>query len=231
MKLKIGFTLVELLIVVAILGVIGAIIAGTFNSLGVQGKGQDARRKKDLVRIKVALEEYYNDNKCYPTADFVKTYLMDLANCDKKVSQFPQLSPWICDPYLRTPYLVAVPGGNCPHSYKLFANLSSKNVPGTIASSPTNVCTYGFADGLRYSGVALNYGLASEGGEKWDKKYTMLDKCQGGCRSHQLSDVSNSCNAAQSCGGADELCYANVCDPECRVASCSGNTVVSYCEE
>lgn len=231
MKSKSGFTLVELIIVIAILGMMGTIAIGTFNSLGIQGKGQDARRKKDLSRIKVALEEYYNDNKCYPSADFVKNYLMNPSNCGKKIDQFLQLSPWVCDPYAKIPYLLAVPGGSCPHAYKLFTMLSNPSISGAVVSSPTSVCTYGFADGLRYSGISLNYGVASEGGETWNKKYTMLDKCQGGCRSHQLSDVLGSCNAAQNCGGAGELCYTNMCDPECRVASCSGSTVVSYCEE
>lgn len=231
MKIKLGFTLVELVVVVAILGIVGMIVASTFNSIGVQGKGQDARRKKDLARIRVALEEYYNDNKCYPTADFVKTYLMNPDSCDKRVDQFPQLSPWICDPYAKIPYMLSVTGDNCPRSYKIFTMLSNQTSAGTVASSPTSVCTYGFANGLRYSGVNLNYGVSSDGAEAWDKKYAMLDKCQGGCRSHQLSDVSNSCNAAANCIGSGEMCYSGVCDPECRVASCSGNAVVSYCEE
>jgi general secretion pathway protein G len=231
MKIRFGFTLVELVIVVAILGIVGTIVAGTLNGLGIQGKGQDARRKKDIARIRVALEEYYNDNKCYPTGDFVNTYLMNPDSCNKKVDQFPQLSPWICDPYTKTPYLLAVTGDNCPRSYKIFTMLSTPNASGSIASSSTNVCTYGFANGLRYSGLSLNYGVSSDGAEAWDKKYSMLDKCQGGCRSHQLSDVDNSCNAAASCNGSGEVCYLGVCDPECRVASCSGNTVVSYCEE
>jgi general secretion pathway protein G len=59
-----GFTLLELLVVMVIIGLLAAIgIGGLISS---QQKGRDARRKQDLESIKTALEVYYNDYGFYP---------------------------------------------------------------------------------------------------------------------------------------------------------------------
>ena len=59
-----GFTLMELLIVIAILGILATIGLGSFRS--AQIKGRDAQRKSDLTQIQKALEMYYNDYSGYP---------------------------------------------------------------------------------------------------------------------------------------------------------------------
>jgi len=66
-KLKVksfGFTLMELLIVIAILGLLATIGLGSFRSS--QMKGRDAQRKSDLTQIQKALEMYHNDYSGYP---------------------------------------------------------------------------------------------------------------------------------------------------------------------
>lgn len=61
-----GFTLVELLIVIAILGVLGAVLITILNP-GTQFKrARDAQRRSDLSQIQRALELYYQDNGKYP---------------------------------------------------------------------------------------------------------------------------------------------------------------------
>lgn len=59
-----GFTLVELMIAVAILAVVSAVGFTSFSQSQVRGR--DARRKSDLRSIAVALELYYQKNKNYP---------------------------------------------------------------------------------------------------------------------------------------------------------------------
>ncbi|MCX6726097.1 MAG: prepilin-type N-terminal cleavage/methylation domain-containing protein [Candidatus Shapirobacteria bacterium] len=59
-----GFTLVELLVVMAILGLLATIGLGSFMS--TQIKGRDSQRKSDLGQIQKALEMYYNDYGQYP---------------------------------------------------------------------------------------------------------------------------------------------------------------------
>lgn len=60
-----GFTLVELLIVVVIIGILASFGIQTYS--GAQMKVRDARRKSDLREIRTALQAYYNDNGRYPS--------------------------------------------------------------------------------------------------------------------------------------------------------------------
>lgn len=61
-----GFTLVELLVVITILGILSTIGLVAFTS--AQAKGRDAERKSDLKQIASALEIYYNDHGSYPAS-------------------------------------------------------------------------------------------------------------------------------------------------------------------
>jgi len=66
-----GFTLLELLVVMAILGILSTIGIGSF--LSSQVKSRDAKRKSDLHNIVAALEMYYNDKGQYPTSSTTGT--------------------------------------------------------------------------------------------------------------------------------------------------------------
>ncbi len=63
--MKKSFTLIELMIIISMLGVLSASLAGNF--ITSLKKGRDARRKADLEQIQRALEMYYEDKKKYPT--------------------------------------------------------------------------------------------------------------------------------------------------------------------
>lgn len=60
-----GFSLVEMLIVVAILTTLITLILPNF--VTVRQKGQDSRRRLDLEQIRSALEQYRSTNGYYPT--------------------------------------------------------------------------------------------------------------------------------------------------------------------
>lgn len=61
---KEGFTLVELLVVMSILGILVTLVAGGFRT--AQLRGRDAQRKSDLKELANALELFYADYGLYP---------------------------------------------------------------------------------------------------------------------------------------------------------------------
>ena len=64
--MKKGFTLVELLVVISIIGTLVAILLPNF--MGARERARDAQKIQDAYAIKNALRMYYNDKQAYPTA-------------------------------------------------------------------------------------------------------------------------------------------------------------------
>jgi len=62
-----GFTVVELIIVITVIGIIAGITIVSYN--GVQGKGHDSAVKDNLTKIADNYNSYYIDNGKYPLAD------------------------------------------------------------------------------------------------------------------------------------------------------------------
>lgn len=65
LKNQSGFTIVELLIVIVVIGILAALVLNTFQ--GVQARARDTERKTDLVSISTQLEAYYADFGHYPS--------------------------------------------------------------------------------------------------------------------------------------------------------------------
>lgn len=61
---KKGFTIIELLIVIAIIGLLATISIVALN--GARKKGRDAARIGNVRQIQTALELYFNDQNAYP---------------------------------------------------------------------------------------------------------------------------------------------------------------------
>ncbi len=59
-----GFTLLELLVVVAIIGILSSVVLASLN--GARMKARDSKRISDLRQIKTALELFYDTNGYYP---------------------------------------------------------------------------------------------------------------------------------------------------------------------
>ena len=86
-----GFTLLELLVVIGIIGIIMALATVAYST--TQKSGRNSRRKQDLVAIQNALEQYYAANSfAYPVTN------CSLASTNMK-------SSWPVDPGDSSPYL------------------------------------------------------------------------------------------------------------------------------
>lgn len=60
-----GFTIVELLIVIVVIGILAALVIVTYN--GIQQKARDTERKTDIKALQGHFEAYWADNAKYPT--------------------------------------------------------------------------------------------------------------------------------------------------------------------
>lgn len=60
-----GFTIVELLIVIVVIGILAALVIVTYN--GIQQKARDTERKTDVKALQGQLEAYWANTAKYPT--------------------------------------------------------------------------------------------------------------------------------------------------------------------
>lgn len=130
---KSGFTLVELLVVMGVLGVLVSSAIILINPKAQIDRAHDAQRKSDLSTIQKGLELYYDDFRSYPTtADFEaelknKGYLKEVPK----------------DPVSHLSYTYTqVSSGQ---AYRLYARLDSDSDPqkctATTCTTPPAYCT------------------------------------------------------------------------------------------
>jgi len=60
-----GFTIVELLIVIVVIGILAALVVTTFS--GIQQKARNTERETDIKAVHGQVEAYYAQNGKYPT--------------------------------------------------------------------------------------------------------------------------------------------------------------------
>jgi prepilin-type N-terminal cleavage/methylation domain-containing protein len=66
-----GFTIVELLIVIVVIGILAALVLNSFR--GVQERARDTKRRTDVNAQASQLEVYYTDNGHYPTISQIQS--------------------------------------------------------------------------------------------------------------------------------------------------------------
>ncbi len=118
-----GFTLIEIMVVVVILGILAALIAP--NILGRTGEARITAAKSDINSIGNALDLYKLDNFAYPSTD------QGLEALVNKPSGYPEPVNWNADGYLKSlpkdpwgnEYQYVSPGRNGPYDlYSLGAD-------------------------------------------------------------------------------------------------------------
>jgi len=68
-----GFTIIELMIVISIIGILSGLILTVIDPEKQRARARDGVRQKDLGIIATALEQYYADNNSYPTTSSIAT--------------------------------------------------------------------------------------------------------------------------------------------------------------
>ncbi len=64
---KKGFTFIELLVVISIIGVLSTVVLASLNS--ARAKARDAKREKDAYELRTALSMYFTDHGNFPLCD------------------------------------------------------------------------------------------------------------------------------------------------------------------
>lgn len=191
---KNGFTLVELIIVVGIISILVVLAISYFR--GQIFKGNDARRKADLNRIKIAIEEYEKDHNCYPPPEILE--------CKPGTGLRPYLEQIPCDPNTGGSYPYENDGSDvCPLWYRVYADLQ-------------NLHDLSLTSGIGPDS-AYNYYISSENAPKFTPAPTagleLMDNYWG-CKSGICVPVS--WDPARPPGGGPE------CDSGYDNSNCSG---------
>lgn len=156
MKQKKAISLVEVIIVMAILMILMVVALGIFKPAAMVNRSQDAKRKADLERIKTAFEDYYNDKGCYPDYNQYGHKMIDKTYCGQDFFK-PWLGKWLCDPDGESyPIIISEGSGSesCPKLFKIMAKLENNSDPNLYNQGPVEA---EFAQKANYSVSSPNY--------------------------------------------------------------------------
>ena len=121
MKKQLGFTLLEIMVVVVIMGMLASIVS--FNVMGSKADAEVRKTRIDIKNIQQALDLYKLDNSRYPTTE------QGLKALIKKPTASPVPKNWKKGGYVQelpedpwgNKYQYANPGVHNPDSYDLYS--------------------------------------------------------------------------------------------------------------
>ena len=128
-----SFTLIELLIVVAIIGILAALII--FSVTTASAKARDVKRQEDLKNVQKALEMYYTSNGSYPSTGGAVW-----GDCGYGSHTLTGSNGWV--PNLAPTYIPSLP-------------LDPRNEVDCTGASNSNACYIYISDGTNYKLSAL----------------------------------------------------------------------------
>ncbi len=126
-----GFTLLEILVVIAVIGILVAILVPRFS--GIQTDAKKKQTMADLKSLKMAVEMYKNNNHVYPAAAGWDTLL--LAETSRVVDEVPN------DPFGTTKYTYDL--DTATSGYYVIYSVGVDGAAGTITLSADAVTASG----------------------------------------------------------------------------------------
>ena len=161
--LRVGFTLIELILVVAVMAIFSTLIFYTLNPFEQLKKGSDSKRKSDLSELQRALETYYHDFGAYPSSSGDYRILNDAIKVEWGSSWAPYMTKLPADSSSGRTYVYYSPPSSGGQSYYIYASLER-------GAKDNDVCNGGDAcSSLDQSGFpssnacidVCNYGVSS----------------------------------------------------------------------
>jgi len=130
-----GFTIVELLIVIVVIGILATLVIVTFT--GIQQKARDSKRKTDVGAVQAALESYYSSNNTYPTL----AHLQDSTWLKTNLKGFDPSA--LQDPKGAAGSTVGGSASSTQYGYVVTADTGTVDAPTTCDDTPgvNNPCT------------------------------------------------------------------------------------------
>lgn len=134
-----GFTIVELLIVIVIIGILAGLVITTF--VGIQARARDSERQTDINAVQKQVEAYYANVGAYPTAANLETAAFRSGN-NIKLDTKALADPSNTD---TTTFLTAAPTATSKQ-YAYIAtptgcNPSTDNSGGSLTPAAPGACT------------------------------------------------------------------------------------------
>lgn len=127
-------TLTEILIVISVIALL-VLIAIVYLRSQVF-KSYDAKRKSEIKRIAIAIEEYEKDHDCYPLSSSVSC-------TNGGIGLRPYLNTIPCDPVTGASYYYEQENAACPKWFRVYSNLQNEaDVDYQPNIGPNGVFTY-----------------------------------------------------------------------------------------
>ncbi len=201
-----GLTLLELVVVIAMIGVLVIAAFGFLNPAAQFQKSDDGKRKSEIAQITTALDTYYNDYSCYPaTIPFGSQWIVSGTTY---MAQVPQSQDCLGGDGSAC-YLYAAAGA-CPQWNVIFAKMSSPSSNGNSCALAQACLPQNYSDewyctvsGNVDCSVLSTYSLPVDD-EQFCPANQRNYRCTGG--------ASSQCNSVPD--GTGTYCASN-CDGAC----------------
>jgi general secretion pathway protein G len=159
-----GFTLIEIIVVLALLGIVATTVFAAINPFSQIQKSNDAHRKADLESLQHALELYYQDKGGYPPSSANYQIQSGVTTLTWGSAWQPYMATLPKDPTITNNYVYYSPPSASGQTYYLYANLQ-RGANDPQACKKGNACTsIGSAAGFPTAnacGGTCNYGVSS----------------------------------------------------------------------